>query len=102
MPSDTLCPSVELLRRSLDADDPMTVAERQRIEEHVDRCEQGCKQALDALLRGNTLVGDGGTPPVNRPGTPEHEALDEPLPSRMGRYQIVGRLGAGGMGVVLR
>ena len=37
--------------------------------------------------------------PSKHPGT---TADSEPLPERVGRYQIVGRLGAGGMGVVCR
>jgi hypothetical protein len=100
---DTPCPSTQIRRRSLDPDDLMTEAERRRIEMHVDHCDKGCKAAIEALLRGDTLLlADGGTPPGDRRSAAAHGALDELSPPRMGRYQIVGRLGTGGMGVVLR
>jgi serine/threonine protein kinase/Flp pilus assembly protein TadD len=103
MPSITACPSLDLLRRSLDPDDPMPEAQRQDIEEHVNRCDQGCKQAVEALLRGNTLLlASGGTPPGNRPDSLVRAALEEPLPPFLGHYQIVARLCSGDMGVVWR
>ena len=81
MPPDTPCPSAEALRRSLDPDDPMPEAERRRIEAHVDCCTQGCKLAIDVLLRGNTLlVGPGTAAAGNAPGAE--------CPAHVGRYQI--------------
>ena len=98
MPPDTPCPSAELLRRSLDPDDPMTEPERQRIEAHMDRCIRGCKQAIDVLLRGNTeLAGPGTAGPANAPETATSEC-----PARLGRYRIAGKLGSGGFGTVYR
>jgi hypothetical protein len=103
MNADSSCPSVDVLRRSLDPDDPMTDGERERIEAHVDGCQRGCKQAIADWLHANTPALDAErTPLVNRPDARASAALDEPLPTHVGRYQIVSRLGAGGMGVVFR
>jgi hypothetical protein len=65
------CPSAEILRQSLDPDDPMTEQERQRIEAHVDHCEKSCKEVIETLLRGNTLpLTPSGTKPLLRTGRP--------------------------------
>ena len=63
------CPSPDALRRSLDPDDPMTEPERQRIEAHVGRCQRGCKQAIDAFLRGDSLPA-GSEPAPTVPAVP--------------------------------
>src|SRR5262249_34991109 len=103
MPLDTSCPSLTSLRRSLDPADPMTEVERQRIADHVDHCEQGCKEAYIALLLGDTEVSAAGEDPwATTTETVERRGGVEAFPARLGRYRIVGRLGAGGMGVVLR
>jgi serine/threonine protein kinase len=76
----------------------MTEPERQHIAAHVERCDRGCKQALDALLRGNTLPGGPETAGSgNAPGAVESEC-----PARLGRYRIVGKLGSGSFGTVYR
>jgi len=72
MSPDTPCPSTEALRRSLDPDDAMTEAERRRIEAHVDGCQRGCKQAIDAFLRGNSL------PVASEPATTTVKAAPSP------------------------
>ncbi|HVS36979.1 MAG TPA: serine/threonine-protein kinase [Gemmataceae bacterium] len=66
------CPSADALRRSLDPDESMTEAERQRIEAHVHGCQRGCKQAIDAFLRGNSL------PAASEPAPTTVEAAPSP------------------------
>jgi hypothetical protein len=76
----------------------MAEPERQRIAAHVERCDRGCKQALDALLRGHTLPeGPETAGPGNALGAVEPEC-----PARLGRYRVVGKLGAGSFGTVYR
>ena len=76
MPPHSPCPSLEVLRRSIDPDDPMPKSERQHIEAHVDHCDRGCKRALDALLRGNTLLlADSGTPGADPEDEPQVVAV---------------------------
>jgi hypothetical protein len=54
------CPSLELLRRSLDPDDPLSEAERQRMETHVDACRLGLDDDSAMLVgRGYTFAVTG-------------------------------------------
>jgi hypothetical protein len=59
MPPAMPCPSVELLRRYVDPDDPMPEPERQRIAAHVECCDQGCKQAFSPDRQRLACVGRG-------------------------------------------
>lgn len=95
MPSDAPCPSPDLLRRSLDPDDPMPEAERQRIEAHVNGCRHGCKETIAALLRGNSLLVDSG--PTIAEGVADGVGM---VGRRFGRYTLQKILGKGGMGDV--
>src|ERR1700693_627777 len=107
MLSDATCPSVEILRRSLDPDDPMTEPERRRIEAHVDQCQQGCKAAIEALLRGNTVAtGPETIRPVRTPASADLQematvATNAPVPVlgslTLPGYELLEEIGRGGM-----
>jgi serine/threonine-protein kinase len=96
MSTGASCPSRDLLRRSLDPDDSLPETERRWIEEHVDRCERGCKAVIETLLRGMTLL-SGSAPTRAAAGAVPAEP---PPPPSVPGYEIVGELGRGGMAIV--
>src|SRR5262249_43271434 len=56
-------------------------------------------ERLVGLSPPNVVAATPGTSAADTPGLPGEA---EPLPDRLGRYQVIGRLGADGMGVVWR
>lgn len=70
----------------------LTMREAEAVEKHIDRCAD-CRQHLSELARSHARLDENTSPAVTPtlvPGT------------RVGRYVIVERLGAGAMGVVYR
>jgi serine/threonine protein kinase len=106
MPPDITCPTLEMLRRSLDLDGPMTERERLDIETHVEGCDRGCKRMIEVLLRGDTSAGKDTVayPLANGEGLSEYALLSPPeRPDELGRlggYRVLKLLGQGGMGAV--
>src|SRR4051812_38950179 len=63
---------------------------------HVDRC-RACRGALSQALTADAATVSGGCSPTALPAA---DGVELAAGARVGRYVIVGRLGAGGMGVV--
>ncbi|WAS92407.1 serine/threonine-protein kinase [Nannocystis punicea] len=72
-----------------------STATRRRVEVHIDRCGE-CRELVATFVRGWQTCGATALAGTEPPGP----ADETRVPERIGRYVVLGRLGAGGMGVV--
>jgi tetratricopeptide (TPR) repeat protein len=90
------CPSdnqlLELIQHRLSS------ADGQEVNRHVDRCSD-CRAVLAELVRGQAPKADGA-PAETGPSTSDREPVLLESGDKIGRYEILGLVGAGGMGVV--
>ncbi|HEV7558400.1 MAG TPA: hypothetical protein VGO00_23180, partial [Kofleriaceae bacterium] len=93
----TPCPSDEtlgaLVHRALGVDEAASVTS------HLDACD-ACRELVVEAVRAGVVVGGAPTFPRGTPSRPIAAAPADGVGTRLGRYELRGVLGTGGMGRV--